>query len=85
MTYELSRCPSLWPDGRNIFTPVILKPKDRDSTLGVDALSATSILLPKMGGAGKLSVSPATGSGASRLEARLMVMVDGKLLLQHAI
>lgn len=46
--------------------------------IAMGALSRTSILVPKMGGAGKLSVSPAKGGGGggvSRLGARLTEMV----------
>ena len=48
---------------------VELKPKDR-GTISMGALSGTSISLPKMGGAGKLGVSPAKGG------AKLTEMMD---------
>ncbi|KAF8230716.1 hypothetical protein L208DRAFT_1378399 [Tricholoma matsutake] len=54
-----------------------LRPRDR-GTISIAALSRTSISLPGMGGAGKLSVSPSK-SGAGRLgsgKSRLMEMMD---------
>lgn len=49
-----------------------LKPRDRE-TIGMGALSGMSISLPKMGGAGKLSVS-SLKSGAGRFGVGTVMM-----------